>query len=1134
MEKRKKIILAGGIFFICALFGILGLPVIKSKLNNEKIERSFHYDASGLIDNAMEQLKTDSPEAEIITDVQTTEKVIALTFKGLSDSEVNGKILDLMWEYDRKGTFFLPGIPAAEDSKTVQLMAEMGHKLGSNTLSGSKHMEEYTREQLVTDFSRTNDIVGKLTGQSPKLLLCNGTAYTPGVLKAAYASGNKRVVSSRHFISYQSFTSYSQVLDYINSLDYGTILTLKLDGVLDEEEYGTTATSASPDEEEYGTAATSASPDEEEYGTTATSASPDEKEYGTTAMSAPPVEDRRTATAEEAEDTGLTEEERLPQILDWILQALDETNYKTVFAEELPDYEDMDFSKDFKDLREQNNGALAKVYTQVTTGENLVSISFRGIQDEERLKEILEFLNENNIKATFFVTGKDILNYEDRIRTILNEGHQIGNGGMTGEKLISMDFNKVCFEIYKCDKLLEGKFGIQSKLFMPVYGKYNDLIREAASALDYSLVTYNKNPVTNTDESVGDIMAYYKNGFNKGDIIFFRLDYYRDILQVVKQTFRLLNGSSYETCSIRALIANRSVEMVNPPGDYEKTAIGTASGVGKASDNSKKSEERRKQIEELRKRNNKALAKEIRMVYTTERALSYTYTGISNTKVLKDVLKNLDELKAKGTFFVTEEEIKNNEDSIRQIAAAGHEMEICLKASASTDYYSVCDSILNIQEEVKKLCGRKPTLVRYTYEIDMTDEILEAVSSTGCTVVWQDISFASSKVGRQGTLDQVKQYVFNEGNISARRGSVIFFRMDFYEDPTLIGRLMQCFAKDRINTIAFQDKIKDNGSSYRLESLESLLNSPDIYEYPVAAENILPSVKDKIYSGHLKNMDTDEIFEYLQKRYIGNPNVSTSNTLPGFTEEELAALNKSGTFTEDKVLFLTFDDWGSDKPVNQILYVLKKYGVKVQFFVRTNYMTSNPNLLRAIAEDGHDVGSHTDQHLSFANSNDAQGEDDVSAMYTPISGEEAAARKKDLLLSYNKLQSVIGDVETNGIPMLNKIFRPPTLAMSKIGMVTILDMGFDYIVSGDFSTHDYEANDAGELADEILNGILREDGSKKTLQNGSILVLHMSDDGSIPTGDNDITAEALDSAIPKLLEEGYQFAKLSDYLSGEK
>ena len=183
---------------------------------------------------------------------------------------------------------------------------------------------------------------------------------------------------------------------------------------------------------------------------------------------------------------------------------------------------------------------------------------------------------------------------------------------------------------------------------------------------------------------------------------------------------------------------------------------------------------------------------------------------------------------------------------------------------------------------------------------------------------------------------------------------------------------------------------------------------------------------------------------------------------------------------------------------------------------------------------GHDVGSHTDEHLPFANSETMTDENDVSSVYTSLSEEEVEERTVDLMTSYNKLESIIGDVEIDGNKALTRIFRPPTLAMSKIGMKSIFDMGFTHIVSGDFNTGDYEAASAEELSNTILKGILRDDGTYTQLQNGSVLVLHMLDDTDSPNSKNDITAEALDIVIPKLLEEGYHFARLSQYLSDDE
>lgn len=1103
MKKGRKKLIAAAIIIICAIAGIAGILLLKPKDKEPRLPVSQSYDASEAIQAAMKKLENKTGKADIITDVQTVDRVIALNFKGMSDTGTNKEILQLLEQYGIKGTFFLPGIQAAEDSAVVEKMAKDGHRVESNTLTGKKNLEKESQKELVEDFCRTDNILKTITGRAPELLMCNSTEYSDKVLKAADASGYRAVVAGSAYLSYQSFQNYEQVLEYVKALKSGTVLTVKLDGPLNEDEY--------------------------------TANKQDEK----------PAVDKKADLNTAGQKGSLSEEERLVQVVGWLLKAVNEVKVKTVFTADMKDYKDADFQKDFTLDREQNKGKLAEVYTRIATGEKLLSFSFRGIGEKEKLTELLDFLKENNLKAVFFITGDDIINNGDSIRKIIEQGQQIGNGGLTGADITSEDFNKVCFEIYKCGKLLKENFGITDNIFMPGYGKYNDTVKEAVSALGYKLIAYSKNPVTDSSMSLPEILNYYKNGFQNGDIIFFRLDNYKDLLKAVSGTYGLAEEQKFQFATVKVLLERHSVFVANggnqgtdntgKNGSGNNNTGGGNTGKNNPGGNNpgggKENNQEKEIIKQLRAKNQGKLATEVNMAYTTEQALSYTFTGISNTKALKDVLNKLNQLSAKGTFFVTEEETVKNAAVIKEIADAGHEIEICLNPLKGEDFDSVCRNILAIQKAVEKICGQKPTLVRCAYVIDMPKAMLEAISSTKCRVVWQDLNFASSSVGKQGTFDEVAGYVYNNGNISAKRGDIVYFRLDYYDNPALIGKLLVDYTEKRVNAIAY----KDNGkyaSSYEIKPLKELLTGREVYTYPVTPASMLPALENKIYPGHLSNLNNEELFRTLTERYIGNPDI-VSTVLPGFTEEELSQLNKSGTFTEDKVLFLTFDDWGSDKPINQILYILKKYNVKANFFIRTNYLESNPNLLRAIAQSGHDVGSHTDKHLPFADSSTRQTEDDVKGEYTSITEKEAAERKADLQISYNKLLSVIGDVKVNGKAALTTIFRPPTLAMSKRGMEAILDMGFSHIVSGDFSPHDYEAKNANDLAAELLKGIPLKDGSLRTIQNGSVIVLHMSDDSNTPNNENDITAEALDIVIPKLLQEGYRFARLSQYLTGE-
>lgn len=1114
------------LFFISAAIGV---AVFFQKEDKALVtDKHTKYNNADLVSKAMSKLeKKTAKEAEVMKDVNTSEKIAALTFQGLADTDTNKKVLKLLQHYNRKASFFVPGILAAEDSKTIIAIYKAGNKVESNTLSETKHMEKSSELEQVKDFCAANNIIKSITRTAPQALLCNSTEYDSDLLKAAYASGNKKVVKSTHYLNYQSFKSYEQVLAYVNNLKEGSILTFKMKGVLDEEEYQSAVRASTPAKDK----------------------APDD-----------------TAKEEKTSVEELTAEKRFLFVVEWVLKALDEKNYDTVFVEDLKEHYDTDYDISFDELRERNQGALSTVYKNVETDKDRISLTFRGLDNKDTLNQILEFLEYNHLKATFFVTADDIINYPDRVKLIIDKGQNVANGGMTGKDLTTMSFDEICLEIYKCDKLLMQNYLINSRLFMPAYGKYNDKVLEAAAALGYQVVTYSKNPITSANAGIDEILDRYKNGFRRGDIVYYNIGLHKQLLNVLVQTYVYYIKDNFQVCGAAELVKDEEgrtgtgkskgsktvaaegqslfIQSTYVKPDYlsartGKPAVKKVKVKGKKTNTQaaakqvkkeSKADALKKVMKALRKKNNGKKAEVINTVYTTEQALSFTFYGVSNTAVTDDVLDKLDSLNAKATFFVSEKDIKNNAAEIKKIADRGHEIGICLVSPEGSDYYSVCSSILNIQEQIKKLCNKTPVYARYAYYVNMTDQMLEAVSSTGCKVVWQNLALATSKLGVDATLEDVIKYAFNSGNIVVKRGYIIYIRMDYYTDQSLVGNLLLNIASDRIESITYHDGITDNGSSYTIKTLDSLLGSDKIYTYPVSDNTILAGLKDAISPGHLQSLNLQEQFEYMKGRYIGNPDANTTTTLPGFEPLQIAQLNKTGRFTDDRVLFLTFDDWGSDKPISQLLYVLNKYKIKATFFVRTSFVQDNPNLLRAIAEAGHTVGCHTDQHLSFADSSSTD-EFDISGAFTSLTADEVSVRKTDLMTSYQKLLSIIGDVKTEGVPSLSKILRPPTLAMSKEGMEAIFDMGFQYIVSGDYSTHDYEETDPYALADKIENGLLHKDGVRQSLYNGSIIVLHMSDDSMTPTQQADITAHALDIAIPRLLSHGYQFAGLNEFLN---
>jgi len=200
--------------------------------------------------------------------------------------------------------------------------------------------------------------------------------------------------------------------------------------------------------------------------------------------------------------------------------------------------------------------------------------------------------------------------------------------------------------------------------------------------------------------------------------------------------------------------------------------------------------------------------------------------------------------------------------------------------------------------------------------------------------------------------------------------------------------------------------------------------------------------------------------------------------------------------------------------ITKILNVLKKHNVKATFFIRSRFVEDNPNLLRAIAMEGHEIASHTHNHLHLAHDPNSNWN------FVSIDKSEAKTLEQDIIDSYNTLQSIVGDIMLdNGKPALSRLFRPPTLAVSKIGMETVFDCGMTYIVDGSYTTRDYNEASANALFRKLIANI----------KSGDIVCMHMSKSSPY-------TAEALDLFLSYNAQQSeskrFAFARLSDYLDG--
>ncbi len=133
--------------------------------------------------------------------------------------------------------------------------------------------------------------------------------------------------------------------------------------------------------------------------------------------------------------------------------------------------------------------------------------------------QILEILNEYDIKATFFVIGINAYNYPEALEEITKYGHEIGNHTYTHPHVSCLNSNILKNEVEKCESIIYGQTDYKTKLFRPPEGFIDADVKTILRELDYKVILWDLDTRDWAHNSPNDISEYVINNIESGDII---------------------------------------------------------------------------------------------------------------------------------------------------------------------------------------------------------------------------------------------------------------------------------------------------------------------------------------------------------------------------------------------------------------------------------------------------------------------------------------------------------------------------------------------------------------------------------------------------------------------------------------
>ena len=178
--------------------------------------------------------------------------------------------------------------------------------------------------------------------------------------------------------------------------------------------------------------------------------------------------------------------------------------------------------------------------------------------------------------------------------------------------------------------------------------------------------------------------------------------------------------------------------------------------------------------------------------------------------------------------------------------------------------------------------------------------------------------------------------------------------------------------------------------------------------------------------------------------------------------------------TDQKKIWITFDDGPDKKATPFLVNILGKFNIKATFFIVGNQAKKYPELVKLIINNGHKIGNHSFSHLNGYST---------------------------------KNNKYLQDVEQAKKHIDSDIFRPP---YGKITPFQIKNLKKEFkIIMWDIMSWDFKENiSSNKIYKNVINNI----------ENGSIILFH----NNLKSYEN--LKKSLKIILKKLKEQEYQFS----------
>ena len=157
----------------------------------------------------------------------------------------------------------------------------------------------------------------------------------------------------------------------------------------------------------------------------------------------------------------------------------------------------------------------------VQRDQKLVSISFDAAWGNEDTQQLIDILEQYDVKATFFVVGEWVDKYPESVKALHDAGHEVMNHSNTHAHYPQLSVEEIVADLNACNDKIEGVTGVRPTLVRLPYGDYDDNAVRAVRSIGMEPIQWDVDSLDWKDISAQEIARRVTQKVQPGSIVLF-------------------------------------------------------------------------------------------------------------------------------------------------------------------------------------------------------------------------------------------------------------------------------------------------------------------------------------------------------------------------------------------------------------------------------------------------------------------------------------------------------------------------------------------------------------------------------------------------------------------------------------